>query len=774
MCYNVRYESDEQWRLELIDSFKCIKNLGPFKAVHDVKLAKNTLIFAENGRGKTMLSEALRSLATGQPDLVAGRARLGADGGDPVVVFCQSGEGKDLVWTREGWSDGKPQMAVFNDGFVDANVYSGLDVTSEHRKGLHSLVIGEPGVRLANDFKAAQTSATKALDDVKEVVGKLKEAVPGLKDEGVRKFCEGQTPEDIDDRIQNNARSLAIAQNATKIASRPALSEIEPPVLKIEELTVLLSKGIPQVAGDAMDRVKNHFNGVWEGAESWVNQGWSHARDYVDCPYCGQPLTNSSLVEHFATYFEGAYGEHKKEVAKFRDEFDSHNSEPRRRRFEDQARQWLTLRQEWADDILGLSTDVKFDLPQMVEDWQTFAAAAKSALDQKEASPLERIQIEEGVLNRIEGHLRSIKSENERRPDINEKIRSFKESVAAADVEALKNEALDLERQMKRNTPAVNELCEEYRDKAKTREREKAHSDRLNSDLTAHRERVFEEYRDSVNRYLDGFGAGFSLPRIRGTSRAGGTSEFEFEINGHPVAITGERPATGGAWFNNTLSGGDRKALAFAFFLASLESREDIDQTIVVIDDPLSSLDYARWQATATEIQRLERKVGQLLVFSHDLSFLCRVERLLNEESRCHLQIQSEDDSSIVAKWDISEACLSEYESRAIRLRRYCDGRNYNRTEIKADIRIHVETYLLISLPGHFTRRRSMSTFLSMCRKAVKRGEEILSEERINELAELVNFTDPELHPHPHHSKSDTELRAWGRRALRFCGEHGR
>lgn len=40
----------------MIDSFKCIKNLGPFKAVHDVKLAKNTLIFAENGRGKTMLT----------------------------------------------------------------------------------------------------------------------------------------------------------------------------------------------------------------------------------------------------------------------------------------------------------------------------------------------------------------------------------------------------------------------------------------------------------------------------------------------------------------------------------------------------------------------------------------------------------------------------------------------------------------------------------------------------------------------------------------------
>jgi wobble nucleotide-excising tRNase len=46
-----------------------------------------------------------------------------------------------------------------------------------------------------------------------------------------------------------------------------------------------------------------------------------------------------------------------------------------------------------------------------------------------------------------------------------------------------------------------------------------------------------------------------------------------------------------GPSFRNTLSAGDRNALALAFFFASLERDPQRAQKIVVIDDPISSLD---------------------------------------------------------------------------------------------------------------------------------------------------------------------------------------
>ena len=65
--------------------------------------------------------------------------------------------------------------------------------------------------------------------------------------------------------------------------------------------------------------------------------------------------------------------------------------------------------------------------------------------------------------------------------------------------------------------------------------------------------------------------------------------------------------ATGNAMgpsFRNTLSAGDRNALVLAFFFASLERDPQRGQKIVVIDDPISSLDEHRSLVTIQEMRR--------------------------------------------------------------------------------------------------------------------------------------------------------------------------
>lgn len=756
----------------MIESIKCIKNLGPFKSVHDVKLAQTTLIFAENGRGKTMLSEAFRSLATGQPDLVAGRKRLG--GGDPLIVLGQSGGQKDLRWEPDGWKGIKPKVAVFNDGFVDANVYSGLDVTSEHRKGLHSLVIGEKGVLLADEFKTAQTGATKALEDANEVAGKIKAAVPGLKDEDVGKYCEELVPDDIEELIKDNARSLANARNATKIAARAPLPKLELPNLLLNELSDLLSKGIPHVAADAMDRVRTHLNGLWEGAESWVNQGWSNARDHAACPFCGQPLKNSSIAEHFATYFEGAYGDLKSEIAEFRADFETHNSEGQRRRFEEQARQLAESRTEWASDIVGLRAELPFDSSQITEDWQSFADEARQALARKDASPLEPVRIDTSVLNRLSGHLRSITTENELQPDVNEKMRSFKERVGSMDIQALENEKSELERLKERNTPRIKELCETYRDRAKVREQKMAKRDRLNEQLRAYRERVFEEYGETVNRFLEGFGTGFRLPQIKGTSRAGGTSEYEFEINSQLIEISGDRPNDGGAWFSNTLSGGDRTALALAFFFASLEHGEDLSETVIVIDDPLSSLDDGRRHDTIDHLSYLACETDQLIVMSHDRDFLCKLSNdLPNHNSwkskRLVAKREADQEVSEVDNWDIDRARLSLAESRILKLSRYLETGSGDPLSIAQDIRQLLESFICLVFADEVQRPNVLGKFIGKCSSLVGKDDELLDSVALRELKALNRYSRRYHHSEQDAPPNESELRTYVKLTLAFC-----
>ena len=74
--------------------------------------------------------------------------------------------------------------------------------------------------------------------------------------------------------------------------------------------------------------------------------------------------------------------------------------------------------------------------------------------------------------------------------------------------------------------------------------------------------------------------------------------------------------------FRNTLSAGDKSVLALALFLAQCNADSELNDTIVVLDDPFTSLDNFRRQFTAIEIRRICERAKQTIVLSHDKGFL--------------------------------------------------------------------------------------------------------------------------------------------------------
>ncbi|MFH1859020.1 MAG: AAA family ATPase [Patescibacteria group bacterium] len=76
----------------------------------------------------------------------------------------------------------------------------------------------------------------------------------------------------------------------------------------------------------------------------------------------------------------------------------------------------------------------------------------------------------------------------------------------------------------------------------------------------------------------------------------------------------------------NCLSDGEKTALAFAYFLSKFENEINteakVKEAIIVIDDPISSLDDNRLYSTAHLIWRNFEEVKQLIVLSHNFLFL--------------------------------------------------------------------------------------------------------------------------------------------------------
>ena len=126
---------------------KYVQNIGRFErgqSVANATFGPCTLIFGENGWGKSTLADLLRSLTTNNPDIVIGRKTLA--GGPAQQAVVRFGD-QHAVFKDGAWAGIRPRIAVYDSIFVNENVFSGDVITNEHLKNQYGMVVGEEGVR---------------------------------------------------------------------------------------------------------------------------------------------------------------------------------------------------------------------------------------------------------------------------------------------------------------------------------------------------------------------------------------------------------------------------------------------------------------------------------------------------------------------------------------------------------------------------------------------------------------------------------------------------
>lgn len=106
-----------------------------------------------------------------------------------------------------------------------------------------------------------------------------------------------------------------------------------------------------------------------------------------------------------------------------------------------------------------------------------------------------------------------------------------------------------------------------------------------------------------------------------------------------------------------TLSEGEKNALALSFFLAKLSIRQDLKTTIVIFDDPISSLDYHRRRVTLNKLREIARRTNQFILLSHDINFV--KDYVVNGQDVMALKICNNGKTSNLTKFDIEKATLT-------------------------------------------------------------------------------------------------------------------
>ena len=449
----------------MIDKIGLLRNFGAFDNVDSgaqLPLGSFTLIYAENGRGKTTLAAMFRSLANGDPLPIVERKRLGAGQAPHLVV--ETAGGQTSVFQNGTWSSSYPGISVFDDEFVDQNVCSGVEVETEHRQNLHELIIGAEGVALSHAVQAQVKRIEQHNRDLQTKSAVIPAATRGAL--SVDSFCALEPREDIDDAIQKAERNLAAAREADAVRTRDHFIEVSLPVFEVDDLNSILSRSLDDLEAEAAARVQAHLVRIGEGSEAWVEDGMrriegaSADADHAVCPFCAQDLGVSQLITHYQAYFSEAYRELRGVIREtIRNLARSHSGDIQAA-FERDVRVAIENQQFWSrfTDV----PEIDIDTVPVALAWKEAYVAVESLIREKAASPLDELSLGDGVREKIAAYhaLRdTVSALSASLTATHDQIDAVKEGSAAANVSALESDLTTLAVVKTRYQPAVVALC---------------------------------------------------------------------------------------------------------------------------------------------------------------------------------------------------------------------------------------------------------------------------------------------------------------------------
>jgi len=681
-----------------------IKNVGRFKnsaASPNPQLGNYVFIYGANGFGKTTICSVLRSLQMGDAAILLGRKTLGVTGIPTVEFLLDTGP---VSFDGSHWSATVPNIVIFDGTFIAQNVYSGETVEIDHKRNLYRVIIGQEGVALAEEeARLASESRTKT-GEISAAEKAIRPHLPsGMT---MAQFLTLPQDLDIDSKIEAQEKRVAAALQASDVKAHARLSALHVPHTP-GSLSGLLLRTLDDIADDTEGRVNEHLKTHHMAAtgERWISEGMEYLKT-DSCPFCGQGTGGLALISAFRAFFGEAYRNLKADIAAVNEKTGQEFGDGAIGKLTTQIAQNRATAEFWEHYVTFDYT--RLVVPELLVDaMRRLGREAEGLLRQKASSPLESIPLSEAFNGASEAYLTlhgQVQVMNEAIAEVNSLIDAKKTETAAADLKSTQS-ALDRLRAIKkRHTADVAQICSEHIQAVADKAEIEADKDSIRKQLEDHTKTVVQPYERRINRYLDSFNAGFRLAETKHAYPGGvATSSYQLVINSVAIDVGDAKTPSDQPSFKNTLSAGDRTTLALAFFLAHLERDTGKAEKIAVFDDPFASQDAFRRRQTVHEIKRVGSECAQVVVLSHDVTFLKQVWEKAPAADRVALQIyDARSQGSKLLGMDIDRACQGRVASEIDDLITYETTGAGKPLDLIKKMRVVLETHCRTTYPAYF------------------------------------------------------------------------
>jgi wobble nucleotide-excising tRNase len=761
----------------MIERIIRICNLGRFanyQARGDVAMRKLTLVYGENGRGKTTLCALFRSLMTGHTPPLQARRTLG-QANQPaaeILANCQIRQLRNGSWTAT-----LPEIAIFDSEFVHQNIYSDDHIARDHRRNSYRIIIGAQGVQLAQQIDQYDADIRIANGKIRQLREQIQRHIEG--NTSTEDFLQIAQVIDVDVQIQAKEAEIQVIalriQQAVQIQSKGQPQTLTAPTLPVGVEDVL-ARTVVAVSAEAEVQVKEHIQQHLDAnGEGWLESGTRYATG-DDCPFCGQGLSKSDMIGLYRSYFNEAYRQLKRDVSTLQDLV---VTTLRGNSIADMARMTATN----AELMAFWSQFMDLPLPEVpTEQLQGVLVNTANALDvsiaAKQQTPLDTVPMPDQwqvFQDRVETGRQAIDAYNQRVEEINAAIEVLKQPQGQDDINAARTDLQRLKQAKKRHEPAVVTDCTALTNEMDHKQRLEGRKAAARTQLDHFCQTVLQAHQDDINRYLTQFNTSFRVTNTR-HHYVGGTpsSHFQIEINNNAIELGDERTPETIPCFKTALSAGDRSALALAFFFATVRREPNLANRVVILDDPFSSQDRFRRAATQYIIARLAEECDQVIVLSHDPHFLEAVEQGTQAIGIARLQTSALGEVVVISPCDFGAIIGCTLASDRARLTAYVSTGQGTPIDIARAIRPVLEGHLRQAAPGAFNGMNMLGEMITAIRASAP-GDAIHRFTQYADELDQINLYARVFH-HPPGSNTPTpqidgeELKGYARRALHFVG----
>ncbi len=627
--------------IKKIKSFKAFCGLD---AIEMGEFKDYNVVFGNNGCGKTSLTRAFELLIPKNNRIEKYRTISTAE--SPSIEFeCKDGNYKIEPNSNIGAPSFK--VEIYNSDFLHNNApfnsEFGLKKLDDGVIILEGSVLGEETKEI-NQLKNCREKVEKRQKKIKdensaETLSAEQESAIKKCDEEIEKIRKKVTSKTI--QITPNEIKInnicEVSKNHFKV-QEDALTNLEKDFDELDEamkkfddlkemelpkdyqtikdkLKSLFSFDIDKEAGEVSEEIKEHISKV---GREFIEKGIELQKEMPDnaCPFCTQEISNN-IIQAYTSYFN-------KRIEQFN---------------QDSLEVSGTLK-----EILGqwnlkeiLQSFERFK--PFIEDFSTNKESLENALEQIKVL-LEKLQKEvdkkEGVKNEKEFQEIDKKlSENyeklqqcvdetrnilKQKKEQKEKLDKLKTELEKARIKKAKHDSYDSQKskeEAKRKLSILNRGHERLK--------------RLLEKIDKKLKELYDQKRpdiETINNYLKAL----NLPKY--------SLDKDYRIVLNSDALENSEAKI-------ILSDGEKTTLAFAYFLARLKSfykKEDLKKLVVVIDDPISSLDEQRIYNTTCLVAKINQELAreklsneekaQVFVLTHNHTFMARLINMVGKHAR--------------------------------------------------------------------------------------------------------------------------------------------